>query len=194
MTVRLMLDSGRSWRNRRCHQKSRIKDQAMATITAKDLINEEAVRFAKLLCALKECSQETQDIVCEMASVFTDEEATEEDRAHASDVITEALFPGLMHECVEYEGQQLRLSRSALRAKEELDAQEATFAERLRALMEKHDMSQERLAHLTGVGQPAISNMLNRKCRPQRRTIARFAEVFGVRPEELWPDVAVSAG
>ncbi|MFM7038566.1 MAG: helix-turn-helix domain-containing protein [Planctomycetaceae bacterium] len=52
--------------------------------------------------------------------------------------------------------------------------------------MEEKNMSQETLASLMGVSQPAISNMLNRRCRPQRRTIVRFAQALGVTEEELW--------
>jgi len=48
-------------------------------------------------------------------------------------------------------------------------------------------MTQEELAEKTGVGQPAISNMLNRQCRPQHRTVRRFADALGISPEELWP-------
>jgi len=48
-------------------------------------------------------------------------------------------------------------------------------------------MTQEALAAKLGVGQPAISNMLNRQCRPQRRTVLRLAQALGISPEELWP-------
>lgn len=161
----------------------------MTTITAKDLLNEEAARFAKILCVFKECSPEIQDIIYEMAAIFDDEEATEDEKTHATDVITEALFPKLMDECVELDERALRSSASAMAAKAELDEEEAIFAENLHRLMAARGMSQEMLAQETGVSQPAISNMLNRNCRPQRRTILRLAEAFNVSPEEVWPDV-----
>ncbi|MFN9292273.1 MAG: helix-turn-helix domain-containing protein, partial [Planctomyces sp.] len=78
-------------------------------------------------------------------------------------------------------------SSSAVNVRVELDAEEATFAERLRAIMEAKNVSQEQLALLTGVGQPAISNMLKRQCRPQRRTIVRLAQALDVAESELWP-------
>jgi transcriptional regulator with XRE-family HTH domain len=53
--------------------------------------------------------------------------------------------------------------------------------------MQAKKWTQEMLAEKAGVGQPAISNMLNRQCRPQRRTIQKFAAVLGVSPDELWP-------
>jgi transcriptional regulator with XRE-family HTH domain len=69
----------------------------------------------------------------------------------------------------------------------ELDQEEAAFSDRLKRLMSERDMTQEKLAKLTGVSQPAISNILNRCCRPQRKTVGRFAEALGVSPDELWP-------
>jgi len=53
--------------------------------------------------------------------------------------------------------------------------------------MARRGMTQEALAAKLGVGQPAISNMLNRQCRPQRRTVLRLAQALGISPEELWP-------
>ena len=34
--------------------------------------------------------------------------------------------------------------------------------------------------------------MLNRKCRPQKRTLLKVADALGVRPQELWPDLEVA--
>jgi lambda repressor-like predicted transcriptional regulator len=99
----------------------------------------------------------------------------------------EALFPSLLADVATTH--ELMLSTpEAKQAKEELDAEEARFAATLRRLMEERQMTQEKLAKITGVSQPAISNMLNRKCRPQRRTISRFAAALDVDPSELWPD------
>ena len=52
-------------------------------------------------------------------------------------------------------------------------------------------MTQEQLAAKIGVGQPAISNMLNRQCRPQRRTVKRLATALDVSPEDLWPGIDI---
>jgi transcriptional regulator with XRE-family HTH domain len=72
-------------------------------------------------------------------------------------------------------------------AVEEMDREEETFAARLRARMDERGFTQESLALKLGIGQPAISNMLNRQCRPQRRTVLRLAEALGVPAAELWP-------
>ena len=49
------------------------------------------------------------------------------------------------------------------------------------------DVSEEKLAEMIGVTQPAISMMLQRECRPQRRTIVRIAEALELDPQDLWP-------
>jgi transcriptional regulator with XRE-family HTH domain len=65
--------------------------------------------------------------------------------------------------------------------------EESIFAQRVDSLMREKELTQELLAERIGVSQPAISNMLTRKCRPQRRTVARIATALNVRPEEIWP-------
>jgi transcriptional regulator with XRE-family HTH domain len=55
-------------------------------------------------------------------------------------------------------------------------------------------MTQAQLADKLGLGQPAISMMLQRNCRPQKRTVVRLADALGVAPEELWPTPPRSEG
>jgi transcriptional regulator with XRE-family HTH domain len=69
---------------------------------------------------------------------------------------------------------------------------EVQFAERLRQIMNQKGVTQEGLAEKIGVGQSAISMMLQRQCRPQKRTIQRLAEALDVHPEELWPTHSAS--
>ena len=54
--------------------------------------------------------------------------------------------------------------------------------------MEVSEMTQAQLAGVVGIGQPAISMMLKRQCRPQQRTVQRLAEALGVAAEKLWPE------
>ena len=61
--------------------------------------------------------------------------------------------------------------------------------ERLRTAMHQRGVTQEQLADKIGIGQPAVSMMLQRHCRPQQRTVRRLAEALGVAPEELWPGI-----
>jgi len=74
----------------------------------------------------------------------------------------------------------------------ELDSQEAAFAEKLRELMKTRAMTQSELASRVGCTQPAISQMLKRECRPQRKTIVGLANALNVDPRELWPDLDVT--
>ena len=69
----------------------------------------------------------------------------------------------------------------------EMDRQEATFAERLRTAMTEKGFTQAELAAKVGIGQPAVSMMLNRACRPQRKTVQKIAAALGVADEQLWP-------
>ena len=73
------------------------------------------------------------------------------------------------------------------KARQAMARQEAAFPERLRKLMEERNLSQKALPAMIGVGQPAISMMLPRKCRPQRATIAKLAKALGVKANDLWP-------
>jgi lambda repressor-like predicted transcriptional regulator len=67
-----------------------------------------------------------------------------------------------------------------------MDEEEAVFARRLSELMEAKGLTQAELAARVGLGQPAVSMMLNRTCRPQRKTVLRFAQALEVSPQELW--------
>ena len=73
-----------------------------------------------------------------------------------------------------------------------MNTQEATFAQRLRELMETKRVSQQELAARARCSQPAISQMLNRACRPQKKTILKLAEALKVQPRDLWPDIEVA--
>ena len=145
----------------------------------------------------RECSDAIQDVVVEMASIANDPEATPEEREAAVATIAEALFPsgdngslGVDLEVVE----SLERDGPGKAVLDELDDEESTFAERLAALLEKEQMTQAQLAEMIGVGQPAVSMMLSRSCRPQRRTVEKLARALGVAAEELWPGFSRSVG
>jgi transcriptional regulator with XRE-family HTH domain len=75
---------------------------------------------------------------------------------------------------------------------ERMDSQEAAFANKLRDLLKNKGLTQGDLASRVGCSQPAISQMLTRKCRPQRQTILKLAAALDVHPRELWPDLEVT--
>lgn len=74
---------------------------------------------------------------------------------------------------------------------EQMDSQEALFADRLRQIMKDKNITQQQLAERVECSQPAISQMLNRKCRPQRKTLDKIASALRVDVLELWPDMEV---
>ena len=59
--------------------------------------------------------------------------------------------------------------------------------------MRERRLTQADLAQRAGLSQPAISMMLARKYRPQRRTVRLLAQVLGVAESELWPEPGTSA-
>lgn len=148
--------------------------------------------FADLMRAYLECSDEVQDSIREMTRIVNDPDADPDEREMALLTIREALFPqhhnGILGADIgelESNGLGAPAERSAIVS--ELDAEEAQFAERVQALMQARGMTQFELASESGVGQSAVSMMLSRNCRPQRRTVTRIAKALKVSAEELWP-------
>lgn len=159
----------------------------MAGILEKDLLTQNVTQFATFLRALDECAPEIQEVAKEMMKIISSEDVDPEDKAHAVEVVVEALFPNLTTDIRGFERGVLNTDE-AKAAEGELDAQEASFAERVSTVMRDRGMTQGDLAAAAGVTQPAISNILNRNCRPQRRTVEKIALALGVKPEELWPN------
>ena len=137
-------------------------------------------------------------MVVSLLAVVKDPRTTAAERKRALMTIADALFLNPDEEDGEY-GQDLSASeayaaaRNAPLAREvgKMNAQEETFARRLRELMDAKQLSQRELAERVGCSQPAISQMLNRMCRPQKKTILRLAEALHVQPRDLWPDIDV---
>jgi lambda repressor-like predicted transcriptional regulator len=161
----------------------------MAGAIYQELLKQDVSQFATLLRAYQECSSDIQQIVDDMVQIIVSPDSTSDERDHATDAVIEALFPSLTVDVLSYFDSQ-RNRPEFIEARKELDEQERHFAETVKGLMEERNMTQQRLAELTGVSQPAISNMLNRQCRPQQRTVAKVAEALGVEPESLWPTLA----
>jgi len=145
--------------------------------------------FARVFQAYQECSDEVQAAIRSMTAIVNSDDASEEERNAAVGTIAEALFPrkhdgelGIdLEDCD-------RLARDEEKqVLEQLNAEEAGFAERLQSIMEMRELTQADVAKAIGVGQSAISMMLARNCRPQRRTVEKLAEALKVSIEDLWP-------
>lgn len=148
---------------------------------------------APLLLAFIECSTELQQHAKEMLTVYLDPETDEDDRFLAASTLADILYPNT-HEGDRMPGMDLVEAEKIARGSPEADAvltgmdrEEETFAVSLEAAMHAKGMTQTDLAKQIGVGQSAISMMLKRQCRPQRRTVQRIADALGVSPEKLWP-------
>jgi len=168
----------------------------MNTTLDRDLAKLQTLQGAKFLQAYLECSDGIQNAIREMLEILNDPETDDDDRESTLFTLADALFPNphegkLGMDLQDSEGLGASQSREMLEALEEMDAEEATFAERLRGIMEQRGLTQQSLAERLGIRQPAVSNMLNRQCRPQRRTVSRLAEVLDVSPRELWPSFPV---
>lgn len=152
----------------------------------------EALQAAKLLRAFLECSDTIQASIREMLDILSDPETDEVDYEMTLFTLAEALFPSRhegklgvdLAESERLDAEQSEEMRAAVRC---LDEEEAAFSKLVRQAMKERGMTQTQLAEKLGIGQPAVSNILNRKARPQRRTVQRFAEALGMTPEALWP-------
>jgi lambda repressor-like predicted transcriptional regulator len=149
-----------------------------------------------IVLALCECDEDLRNEAIELFKQLNSGELDEGERYATTALLAEILFPNADHkgligmDLVEAEELAPSVAPEAKGLLEEMDRQEQFFAQRLRELMEENGLTQAELAAKVGIGQPAISMMLNRQSRPQRKTVRRFAEALGVSPQELWPDAA----
>jgi lambda repressor-like predicted transcriptional regulator len=168
-------------------------EYAMSTIIQEpNNHTEEILRFAPLFQAFLECSDELQAHARKLVATLVSPHTDEDDRALAAMTLADVLFPNRFEgeigsDLEECEAQGAQYSQEAKETLERMDREEATFAERLRNVMHERGVTQVQLAEKIGVGQSAIAMMLQRECRPQRRTVARMAEALEVTPDTLWP-------
>ncbi len=146
-------------------------------------VSPESLRtFAKLLMTFLGHDTEIRDGVASMASIVVDPDASEDEIEAAVNTMKEGLFPSAS---IDLEA-PAELEDGELAVSERMDSEEGEFAAALRRYMEKKSLTQEELADAIGVGQPAISMMLSRSCRPQRRTVEKLARALEIAPSDLW--------
>ncbi len=159
---------------------------ATATRNAERSYSEAFVGFFR---AYIEASDEAQEVIREMCCVITDPTTDDNEVEAAYATLMEALFPvshngdlGIcLDELCNAESEDFK-KEAALAAEEE-----ASFSEKLQALLDQKKLTQAQLADKLGLSQPAISMMIARNCRPQRRTVERIAVALNVEVESLWP-------
>jgi len=173
------------------------KVNALTTSAGAVALQASALQAASpIVLALQECDEELRAEAIELFGQLAGGELDEEARYATTVLLAEILFPnaddkgypGL--DLVEAEAIAPSVDPAAKAVLASMDEQEAVFAQRVRELMDTQGLSQAELAAKVGIGQPAVSMMLNRACRPQRKTVLRFAQALGVPPEELWPAIA----
>ena len=153
-----------------------------------------------------ECSDEVQSVVRSMFAVIDSEHTTDDDRHRAFATIADALHLKPENGHGSY-GLDFRKSQAEIATKHpnpawrpivadrhsQMDSQEATFADRVKTILQQKNITQEDLAERIDCTQSAVSKMLTRKSRPQRKTILKMATALNVEPTELWPDLEVAA-
>jgi lambda repressor-like predicted transcriptional regulator len=150
---------------------------------------------APIILALSECDEELRAEALELFKQLESDELDAEQRFATTALLAEILFPNSDHngvpglDLVEAEAIAPQIAPESKDILARMDEDEAVFAHRVKDLLDAKGWTQAELAAKVGIGQPAISMMLNRACRPQRKTVQRFAQAFGVAPEELWPSL-----
>jgi ribosome-binding protein aMBF1 (putative translation factor) len=119
--------------------------------------------FADLLPIYLEADDDVRAQMDDALATLNDPEAPQRQRDAMLDLLAAGLFPDEPPQLIARE----------------------TFGERVRTLMEAQGFTQSDLAAAMGIGQSAVSEMLRRDSRPQRRTVERVAEALGVDPERL---------
>jgi lambda repressor-like predicted transcriptional regulator len=159
---------------------------AERTNPAAELLTQNVRIFLEVRSAYDECDPEIKAVIDEMVEICSSQSATEEEKQRAVATIVEGLFPSLavdfLNSC-----EAVRKSAGAKASSEKMAEEENVFAERVQARMDELKINQEELARRIGVGQSAISNMLNRECRPQKRTIRKISQALDISPDQIWP-------
>ena len=144
-------------------------------------------RQRQLIRRYLECSDSVQSVVRSMFAVLEHPLTTNEDRQRAITTMADALFlnppeghdnHGIDLSAVERDAAKKREQeerRPVVTSRlDQLDLPDATFAQRLRRILEEKNVTQEELAERIECTQSAISKMLSRNARPQRKTIFKI--------------------
>lgn len=170
----------------------------MPAIDERTLLTETNKRLAPVVAqwfhAYVECSDDAQATVREMFSIISDEQSDASEKEMATSTVLEALFSTSLNgqlgaDLEELEEHHKGTCKTSADVISEMDAQEDRFANRVEYHMKEKGMTQEALAKAIGVGQPAVSMLLSRTARPQRRTVEKIAAALQVDPSEIWPPI-----
>ena len=164
----------------------------------RSLLSMPSHELQKFCHALMECRDQVRQDVLQMFEIAENPNLAVADRLRALNTIADQLHlirdpdGRFGMDLAESEGLAAGQFPALAYQVKQMDTQEAQFAERLRDVMKKKQITQKQLAERIHCTQPAISQMLNRKCRPQRKTLDKIAKALGVDVRSLWPDIEVS--
>jgi DNA-binding XRE family transcriptional regulator len=157
-------------------------------MSAKRSSSDRPLKISEVLQAFFQLDARTQQEIQELVMRLNDPEISEAERDRAEKTLTAMLHSaGGKHRAGHVLGRDERLSPAHHELRVQMEQAEAAFAATLAQLMAERQLTQAQLAQRIGVGQSAISMLLKRRCRPQRRTLGKLAEALGVTVEELWP-------
>ena len=147
-----------------------------------------SLKISEILQAFFQLDECTQQQIQEQVKRLRDPQTSEVERADAEKALATALrSAGRKHKAGAVMSRDERFSTAHHELRAQMEQAEAKFAATLGRLMAERQLTQEELAERIGVGQSAISMLLKRRCRPQRRTLGKMAEALGVPVDELWP-------
>ncbi len=147
-----------------------------------------AWKISEVLRAYFELDPWTQHEVQEDVQRCGDATATPADRARAEQRLARLLGSrGGNRDAGRALSRDERFDPALRELRARMDRREAAFGGTLARLMAERQLTQAQLAERIGVGQSAISMLLKRRCRPQRRTLGKLAAALDVPVETLWP-------
>jgi len=164
----------------------------MATMTKPT--NATAFKLASpLFAALEECDDELRAVALELFAQLASGELDPHEEASTLALLAEILFPNADDKGIPgldlVEAEKIVTGddvSDALNTLAKMDREERTFADRLQVAMTERGITQAELAEKIGVGQPTVSMMLNRTCRPQKKTVQKIATALGVTILTPW--------
>lgn len=147
---------------------------------------------AEVLTAYLEKSPIVQAAIRDLVAILKDASIPPTERQWAERSLQDALFRKRPPRSGEPErgisAEERRQQLPGLReAHQRMEEEERVFAANLARLLTEKNLSQAELARRVGVGPSAISMMLSRRCRPQKRTVEKIAQALGVELRALWP-------
>lgn len=151
----------------------------------------------QIMIAMTSFSESVDEQLRGLTQILDDPNAAVEDKASAAETIRETFLVHCGSEewgatLSEIGSRTVGRNPEADHIEDHLDSQEDYFCKKIRELMKEKGLTQVDLANRLGKQQAAISQLLSRGCRPQKRTILKFAEVLDVAPTELWPNIEVT--